>query len=502
MPRNIIFTDMSRNIFDPSYNFISWLENRKLLSHHHWGKKSEDTSGDKLYSDIQKNINIKNFIFSMKLDTILSDMKDLREENYKNISYDNVVKYLDKDPLLLKDKDRKKDWGTWLQNIDKKYSNINLGSLSTLPPPVIPPRPAYTSRSRRRSIYSDGSGLSGLPALLPIPLPGRPPPPPPLKKVTIRVDITSLDDIIQLCKKYPIKVGIEYNINMKAIHNIKEPLTELNNMIGLSNLKLSIMDQILYFIQNLHKTANGHGNDFMHTVIYGPPGTGKTEVAKLMGKIFSKMGVLSKNVFKKATRADLIAGYLGQTALKTKDLIKDCLGGVLFIDEAYALGNPEKRDSFAKECIDTLCEALSDHKDNLMVIIAGYEEELKTCFFDYNQGLDSRFTWRFKTTDYNAEELKSIFKKKVKDVKWDFKEDIPISWFEKHKQYFKFFGRDMETLLAKTKIAHSRRIFCKDKKDRKKLTMKDLEGGFKMYCENNEVKSRKDDNPDISHLYL
>jgi len=316
------------------------------------------------------------------------------------------------------------------------------------------------------------------------------------------VEINSLDDILQLCKDYPIEKNVEYNINMRAIHKIEEPLTELNNMIGLSHLKLSIMDQILYFIQNLHKDGNRKSNDFMHTVIYGPPGTGKTEVAKLMGKIFSKMGVLSKNVFKKAVRADLIAGYLGQTAIKTKDMVKDCLGGVLFIDEAYALGNPEKRDSFAKECIDTLCEALSDHKDNLMVIIAGYEEELKTCFFDYNQGLDSRFTWRFKTTDYNAEELKAIFEKKVKDAKWDFKEDIPTAWFEGKKEYFKFFGRDMETLLAKTKIAHSRRIFGKDKKERKKLTVKDLEKGFKMYSDNSEVKNRKKDNSAIEHLYL
>ena len=262
------------------------------------------------------------------------------------------------------------------------------------------------------------------------------------------------------------------------------------------------MDQILYFIQDLHKTGNKKSNDFMHTVIYGPPGTGKTEVAKIMGKIFSKMGVLSRNVFKKATRADLIAGYLGQTALKTKDLVKDCLGGVLFIDEAYALGNNEKRDSFAKECIDTLCEALSDHKDNLMVIIAGYEDELKTCFFDYNQGLDSRFTWRFKTTDYNADELKLIFEKKVKDAQWDFKKNIPTSWFNEKKEYFKFFGRDMETLFAKTKIAHGRRIFCKDKSDRKKLSLKDLEKGYKMYCENNEVKSRKKNNDTLSHLYL
>ena len=115
--------------------------------------------------------------------------------------------------------------------------------------------------------------------------------------------------------------------------------------------------------------------------IFGPPGTGKTEIAKIIGKIFCNMGVLSRNIFKKATRSDLIAGYLGQTAMKTRDIMQDCIGGVLFIDEAYALGNPEKRDSFAKECIDTLCEGLSDNKENLMVIIAGYEEDLKKCFF-------------------------------------------------------------------------------------------------------------------------
>ena len=76
---------------------------------------------------------------------------------------------------------------------------------------------------------------------------------------------------------------------------------------------------------------------------------------------------------------------------------------------AYALGNPEKKDSFAKECIDTLCEALSDNKENLMVIVAGYEKELKDSFFSFNQGLDSRFTWRFKTDDYTAEDLYNIF---------------------------------------------------------------------------------------------
>ena len=188
-----------------------------------------------------------------------------------------------------------------------------------------------------------------------------------------------MDDILKLINDYPLKVDVEYNIDMKSIHNIKKPLIELKNMIGMQKLKNCIVDQILYFIQDFHK-FNNNNNDFMHTVIYGPPNTGKTETAKIIGKIFSNLGVLSKNYFKKLQEADLIAGYLGQTALKTKDVLNEAKGGVLFIDEAYALGNPEKRDSFAKECIDTLCEGLSDFKSDLMVIIAGYEEELKNCF--------------------------------------------------------------------------------------------------------------------------
>ena len=115
-----------------------------------------------------------------------------------------------------------------------------------------------------------------------------------------------------------------------------------------------------------------------------------------------------------AASTDLIAGYLGQTAIKTKEVIQNSLGGVLFIDEAYSLGNNEKRDSFAKECLDTLCESLTEHKDDLMVIIAGYEEQLDECFFAFNQGLNSRFTWRFHTDKYSPNELKEILIKKKK----------------------------------------------------------------------------------------
>ena len=319
------------------------------------------------------------------------------------------------------------------------------------------------------------------------------------KNVIIEKYIETLDDLLELIKENPLNEELEYNINMKGLHNIKKPLEELNNMVGMNRLKNSVVDQILYFIQELHKNEKNESNDFMHTVIYGPPGTGKTEIAKILGSIFSKLGVLKKNKFKKVTRSDLVAGYLGQTAIKTRECVEDCLGGVLFIDEAYSLGNPEKRDSFAKECIDTLCELLSDNKENLMVIIAGYQEELKNCFFAYNQGLNSRFTWRFKTDDYNSEELKKIFMKKVKEASWDFQSPPKTSWFEKNKDYFKFYGRDMETLFAKTKIAHSRRIFGKNGDLKRKLNDKDLQKGLEIYLNNDEVKDRKPESND--HLF-
>lgn len=233
--------------------------------------------------------------------------------------------------------------------------------------------------------------------------------------------------------------------------------------------------------------------DYMHTVLYGPPGTGKTEVAKILGNIFCNLGILTSNTFKKVTRSDLVAGYLGQTAIKTREVIESAIGGVLFIDEAYALGNTEKRDSFSKECIDTLCEALSDHKHELMVIIAGYEKELNDCFFSYNEGLSSRFTWRYKIENYDSSELRKIFEKIVKDNGWTFKFDrdaVKDEWFKSRQQYFKYFGRDIEVFFTKTKIAHARRVFYLPVKDRRSLIMDDLDAGFELFTANDEIKSR------------
>ena len=309
----------------------------------------------------------------------------------------------------------------------------------------------------------------------------------PVTFVTIDFSLNSISDLIQIAEQNPVQEGVEYNINLKTIHSIKPELYELDAMIGMHTLKKSVLEQLLYYLQGLH---NG-GDDYKHTVIFGPPGTGKTEVAKVLGAIYSKIGVICKqndplkpneHKFKKATRSDMIAGYLGQTAIKMKALITQSLGGVLFIDEAYSLGD----DNFSKECVDTLCESLSDQKDNLMVIIAGYENELNERFFSLNSGLESRFVWRFKIDNYSAKDLWEIFKKKVADYKWKIGNVDGEKWFKKRYDSFSGFGRDIETLLFKTKIAHSKRVYGKADSEKRVIELADLENGYEIFMKSKE----------------
>ena len=131
-----------------------------------------------------------------------------------------------------------------------------------------------------------------------------------------------------------------------------------------------------------------------------------------MPKIWLKI-ILKNEKFVKARRSDLIAGYLGQTAKATQKIIDSAIGGVLFIDEVYSLGNSEKRDSFAKECIDTINENLTEKKTDFICIIAGYKDEIDSCFFSYNSGLERRFPVRFTIEEYKPEELFLIFIKSI-----------------------------------------------------------------------------------------
>ncbi len=192
--------------------------------------------------------------------------------------------------------------------------------------------------------------------------------------------------------------------------NIEDLKKELNEYIGLDNIKDEVNDLInLVTIQKLREEHGLKTNDLsLHMVFTGNPGTGKTMIARMMSRIYKSLGILEKGHLIEVDRSGLVAGFVGQTALKTSEVIKKALGGVLFIDEAYALTNKTTND-FGQEAVDTLLKAMEDNRDKLVVIVAGYTELMHE-FVKSNPGLESRFNRFLHFDDYTADELLAIFK--------------------------------------------------------------------------------------------
>ena len=192
-------------------------------------------------------------------------------------------------------------------------------------------------------------------------------------------------------------------------YTLAELQQELDGLVGLTFVKNKVNDLIAFQkIQQLRKAQGlASSKSTMHMAFAGNPGTGKTTVARIVGRMYKAIGLLSKGQFIEVSRTDLIAGYQGQTALKVKKVIEEAKGGVLFIDEAYSITENEHSDSYGRECLTELTKALEDYRNDLVVIVAGYTEPMKN-FFESNPGLKSRFNTFIEFPDYTAFELMEI----------------------------------------------------------------------------------------------
>jgi len=308
----------------------------------------------------------------------------------------------------------------------------------------------------------------------------------------------NIDDLLNVIHNIGNKYSLDkyYNLDIVRLNNIKNPLIKLSKMIGLDEVKSRIVDIILYYLQRL----DIKNYDLLHTIIDGAPGTGKTEIAHIYSEILVGLGILSKNTFKTAKKNDFIGGYLGHTAMKTMKLLEEVKGGVLFIDEIYSFGNGDGKDGkdiYAKEFVDLLMQYMSENKGDFVLVVAGYKNDIKRFFLSMNDGLERRFPIHLSIGEYSPLEMYKIFLKKVEELKWSLINEndddtaFYITFFEDNKEYFKFFGGDMEVLLTKCKYAHSRNLLEDHSKKHRIITISDFNNGFLLFKQNPEIEERK-----------
>ncbi len=265
-------------------------------------------------------------------------------------------------------------------------------------------------------------------------------------------------------------------------------MRDLDKLVGLSGVKLMVRE-IRAFIEVQQRRAEFHlsqESHMLHMVFQGAPGTGKTTVARLLGQLFEALGVLPKGHLVEVERADLVGEYIGHTAQKTREVIKKALGGVMFVDEAYALARGGEKD-FGKEAIDTMVKAMEDYRGEFLLILAGYPQEMAQ-FLATNPGLLSRFPIHLEFPNYSPTELVAIARAMTVQYQYHLSQEAEnalLTYMEEHARYWhtnagnaRMVRNVLERGIRRQAVRLADRLDHVTRQDLMLLTWADIEGGL------------------------
>jgi hypothetical protein len=308
--------------------------------------------------------------------------------------------------------------------------------------------------------------------------------------------ISSFDDLYRLAASCSPPENKMYK-DCQRLPAIWPILQEIKALIGLNSVKNALCDLVVYEMAAENNPETKREAYWRNMVITGEPGTGKTTIAKIIARLLNKIGKTDSDEIVLGNQRNMISDFVGQTKSCVDAVVKQALegSGILFIDEAPSLNDNRKNaqpDSYSRSCLDTLLELMDEHKEKLIVIFAGYEEEMQRNILGENKGLRRRIQWYFNIEKYTPPEMFEIFQKLVKDGGFEIPKNCVITarWFAKHDDFFPFFGGSIRNFMEKISTIQIRKRFGQTEK--LVLDNETIMEGFKLYrtfCLDQSMKS-------------